>query len=165
MGGKQAGLIGLLSAAAVSDITAVVAYDSIIEDIANKLGYPTRVSVSLLRAYEVAESDLLLSVHGREIVSDALLSRFPRGGINVHPMLEQGYKGAYSVSRAIANKEPVISVSAHRMTAEVDAGEVLCTERFRLPSTFYQQPRTPGEVYNLLYPLYAEVVVATLLTM
>ena len=102
------------------------------------------------------EADALLCVHGRLVVSDRVLDQFPRGGVNLHPFLDQ-FPGADPVSRAVEAGVTEASVWAHRMTGEVDKGEVLAVARAPMP----ENP-TVERVYNVLYPLYAEVALEAL---
>ena len=57
----------------------------------------------------------------------------------------------------MSNADPVtVSVGAHIMTDKVDDGPLI-VERFEYLGTHEQSNR--AEVYNLLYPLYAKVLI------
>jgi methionyl-tRNA formyltransferase len=158
LGGKQAGCVGLLaSIAAGCDVRGVVGYDELVRELASALELRQFDSIGddgtrgLLR-----ESDLLISVHGRELVPDDLL-RLPRlGGINVHPCL-YAYKGANPVGRLLADGNPKASVGVHRMTSELDGGEVLVEEFVDV-----SEASSVDAVYNRLYPHYATALVRAL---
>ena len=88
-------------------------------------------------------------------MSDELLAHTKYGGINVHPCL-YGYKGANPVERLLKDGNTRASVGVHRMTAQVDEGEVLAEEFVDVTGT------TVDEVYNALYPAYATALIKAL---
>ena len=151
MGSKQAGCIGLLTAiAADCRIQGVVAYGNIIGDLATNLGLPTFNSFKLPSVEELlTESDLLISVHLPYILPKRLLELPRLGCINVHPCLYL-YKGLHPIDRFLSDGHTKASVGVHRMTEEVDAGEVLVEEYVDVTGK-----RTVEEIYNVLYPYYS----------
>jgi len=154
LGSKQAGCIGLLTlAAAGCTIEAVVAYDSFVLNLAGLLHIRDFASIKQGEMEELlAHSDLLVSVHGREIVPKELF-RLPRlGSINVHPCLYR-YKGANPIARLLQDGCTQASVGVHRMTENIDEGEVLVEEFVDVEGS-----RSAEEVYNVLYPFYAIVL-------
>ena len=93
MGGRQAGIIGLLTVQALGhDTPLIVVSDPQMEQVARSLTYGA-VYRSLSEINDWDSVDLLLSVHGREIVSQSVLEGLPLGGVNVHPCLF-GFKGS-----------------------------------------------------------------------
>ncbi len=52
--------------------------------------------------------------------------------INFHPSPLPVGRGAYPLPRAILENHPFWGVTCHRLTAEIDAGEILATEHFPL---------------------------------
>lgn len=107
------------------------------------------------------EMDLLLCVHGREIVPEDVLTWFRLGGINLHPFLDK-YPGANPIERAISAGEKVATVHAHRMTSEVDKGEIVAYATAKIPTKSEQSTLDPVHVYNELYPLYTQVTAVIL---
>jgi methionyl-tRNA formyltransferase len=161
VGGRQAGCVGLLAASAAGcNALAVVAYDDLVGEVAATLGILLLESIRGEDARDVLQrSDLLISVHGRELVPDELL-RLPRlGGINVHPCL-YAYKGANPVGRLLADGNPKASVGVHRMTSELDRGDVLVEEFVDVS----EEISIEG-VYNRLYPHYATALVRAIATL
>lgn len=151
MGNRQAGCIGLLTlyAAGITPI-GVVAYDDSVRQLATTLGLQVSSSVhdpDFLKA--LSNSKLLVSVHGRQIVPNALLDMPALGGINVHPCL-YAYKGADPVGRLLADGNTKASVGVHRMTDALDEGEVLIEEFIMVDGK-----ETVLDIYNSLYPIYA----------
>lgn len=151
VGGQVAGLVGLLAVAAKwpGAIQNVVACDRLIEDAAEGLGIPWVWNVF----DEVVEgTDLLVCVHGREILSSNILALPAHGGLNLHPCLSE-FPGKDPIGRFLAAHRTRASVGAHQMTAQVDRGLVL-VEHFL---TILKATRRE-EVYQQLYPVYAEVL-------
>ncbi len=177
MGGRQAGVIGLLTLCATGNRPlCVVYYSDDVKAVAEGLGIPRIVrkirGPGVEEAYfdlSIEAVDLLVSVHGREIVSDELLALPKYGGINVHPFLSD-YPGAGPVrqfikdywcsidpERTTPEKLGRPSVGVHRMTSEIDGGEILVEEFVDIAG-----PLTVEGVYNALYPHYATALIQAL---
>jgi methionyl-tRNA formyltransferase len=158
LGGKQAGCIGLLTVAAAGcSIKAVVAYDSMVESIAAGLCLPMLSSIKKPEIDKYLDgSDLLVSVHAPEIVPDRVLKRLRFGGVNTHPCLYR-YKGANPVGRLLQDGCTKASVGVHRMTQQVDEGEVLAEEFVDVTGK-----KSVDEVYNTLYPYYSVALLKAL---
>jgi methionyl-tRNA formyltransferase len=156
MGGKQAGCVGLLTLVALRhNILTVVVYDEIIAGLSAHLHLPISTSIKD-QADLLSRSDLLISVHGREIVPNKLLELPKLGCINLHPCLYK-YKGMNPVNRMLKDKETMASVGSHYMTDKVDEGEVIVEDYFNVAGSISAE-----EVYNRLYPIYSHVLIKTL---
>lgn len=154
MGGQQAGVIGLLAALAKgSRVLAAVSYSDelkVVLDYFNIPVYKTIRNENFVKS--LSNADLLLSVHGREIVKQDLL-KLPRfDAVNIHPFLYK-YKGTDPVGRALRDGETKASVGAHIMQERVDEGPVLVEEFVDVSGA-----DSVLEIYNRLYPYYALVV-------
>lgn len=149
MGGKQAGVIGLLTLLAHRErISTVVAYDDIPRHVAEKYHLP--VVRSIKKVDWNKPYDLIISVHGREIVPNSMLEMTRLGGINVHPCL-YACKGAAPIAQFLKSSVyPRASVGVHWMTEQVDMGAVIKEVFVDVPDC-----HTEIEVYNTLYPYYA----------
>jgi len=148
--GKQAGMIGLL-ACLRHDILGVVAYCEDTKLIANQLDIPLFDTIkSKWFQDELKQSDLLLCVHGVEIVPKEVFT-LPKVALNIHPYLYK-YPGADPVGRAVRDGTRRASVGVHYMTESIDGGEML-VEHFKNIA-----PHSVEQVYNKLYPLYAKAV-------
>jgi len=158
MGGKQAGIIGVLAAIATGNkIISAVSYSEDLTNLLKTMKIPTYKSIKDEPFIEIVRnSDVLLSVHGREIVRPSLLSLPKSGCINVHPYLYK-YKGANPVGRALNDRNFKASVASHMMVQKVDEGEVLFEEFIDVGEASSEE-----EIYNRLYPYYAHVVIKTL---
>lgn len=158
MGGRQAGSIGLLTALATrNNVLGAVVYDDTIGMVAEEMDIPTYSSIKedgFLE--EVKESDILLSVHGREIVPKEYLDIPPLGCVNLHPCLYK-YKGANPIGRLLEDGNSKASVAAHYMAEEVDTGEVIIEEFVDV-----EGKESVEKVYNELYPYYSVVVMRAL---
>ncbi len=79
--------------------------------------------------------------------------------VNLHPSLLPKYKGARAIEQAFASGDEICGVSVHRVSAELDGGEVIAQASFR---------RTPdmdfdafeAAIHALEYRLLPETVVA-----
>lgn len=131
-------------------ISGLVAYDGTVEKLAEALGLPTFSSIYHPEVSEILSScDLLVSVHGKEIVPRKLLELTRVGGVNAHPCL-YAYKGADPVNRLLRDRNTLASVGVHRMTEVVDEGEVLAEEFVDVAGA-----QSVDAVYNTLYPYYS----------
>ena len=151
-------VVGLIAYTIAKDygIDVVVAYDNI--QVYREFGVRTYDSVKHMEAwytsYVKEESRILLSVHGREIVSDETLKRYGYC-VNVHPFYNK-YKGISPIKRAIADHYTEADVTAHKMTSQVDKGDILFQEKTIVKGN------TEQEIYAELYPLYAKVIEQTI---
>ncbi len=148
-GNQVAGMVALLAVKAAGYDVVEVWQDE-------GYGIPLAVGATAPALWPDCEADVLLCVHGRQVVPAWVLDRFRFGGINLHPFLGR-FPGANPAARAIDAGVTEASVWSHRMTPEVDKGEVLAVARAPMPTS-----PTVERVYNVLYPLYAQVAVEAL---
>lgn len=120
-----------------------VCYDEKTKTAAKELKIPQYSKLTLDNLTE--KEDVLLSVHGREIVREPWLSK---KAFNIHPYL-YCYRGADPIGKAIEAENTHASVGLHRMTEKVDSGEVLFQAYCDVKNM-----GTHDEVYRQLYPLY-----------
>ena len=161
LGGRQVGIIGLLTTLASGcEVKAVVSKSRMLCEVSESLSIPVYDSIhklDILLSYNynrhlLSDVDILISVHSREIIPTELLKLTKYGGINVHPCLYK-YKGKGPISRLLADGETKASVGVHRMTEVVDEGEALYEQFVSLDGQ-----KTVVEVYNTLYPYYSLVL-------
>ncbi len=145
MGGQQAGNLALATLRAIGHRPDVIAYSQL--DNATMLNVYD--SIKGLSSYNY---DLLVCVHGREIVPESILKKLKFGGINLHPCLSK-YPGADPIGRYLADGGHTATVGAHYMTGEVDKGPVIC--EFNVETNGC---KTREEVYEKLYP-YSEICI------
>jgi len=156
MGGNHAGVIGLLMSKAYDDVLACVAYTEDVKELSLALRIPTYTTIkdpAFVNALNGA--DILLSVHGREIVPLSILNTRPC--INVHPCFFR-FKGGDPIGRLLKTEPPyLVDVTAHRMTEIVDTGDVVYSSEKIIDAVSSVQ-----EIYNHLYPMYVETIMNTL---
>lgn len=156
MGGKQAGCLGLLTVLALNNrVLCIIAYDEILGNLADELKILRFKKIRDVPSFYWPKSDLLVSVHGREIVSKDIFGTPKLGAINTHPCLWK-YKGKDPIGRLIDDRmvnlteNNMASVGIHRMTDKLDEGEVLVEEFVDVTGC-----ETREEIYNALYPYYS----------
>jgi len=153
MGGQTVGEIGLATLHTLDWKPSVIPYKGM-----KAFSTPKSDTYKSIKEVRIGAYDLLVCVHGREIVPKEFLDSLEYGGLNVHPCLWK-YKGADPIGRLIKNKDSMASVGCHRMTEKVDEGEVMCETKVKLPIT---GDLTTPDVYRILYPLYPIALVGAL---
>jgi methionyl-tRNA formyltransferase len=158
--GNQAGLIGLLTVKSMNiQVLGAVVYNTELLKICELLKVPT---FSTYKDYEfqnsLFSSDLLLSVHGREIIDDDTLHKPRFSGVNLHPCLNK-YKGRDPIEKLILSGDHQASVGAHFMTNILDSGNIIC-EIFQ--NVEYSSINDITSVYNQLYYVYSQVIIETI---
>lgn len=158
IGGRQAGIIAALAVLSKGNkILSAVSYSQDLTNILNTLGIFLYNSIEDKKFIKKLRAcDLLLSVHGREIVKPHILNLPKLGCINVHPYLYK-YKGANPVERALKDKEFKASVGVHIMSNKIDEGKVLVEEFVDVSGA-----SSVEEIYNRLYPCYSMVTLKAL---
>lgn len=151
MGGSQAGIIGILTLLAKGyTIIGAISYYEELTKILKYFSIPLFANTKA-QGYNdnLKKADILVCVHGREILKEEHLKTPKLGCINVHPYLYK-YKGANPIGRAFMEKNFKGSVGVHKMTTETDCGEVIIEEFVNVEGA-----KTEKEIYNILYPLYS----------
>jgi methionyl-tRNA formyltransferase len=114
----------------------------------------TPEGVATLSAWQ---ADLLVVAAFGQILSRDILAVTPHGGINVHASLLPKYRGAAPVAWAIANGEKQTGVTVIKMSAYLDAGEMLAQEALDIGSR-----ETAGELEARLARLGARLAMNVL---
>ena len=96
--------------------------------------------------------DLLVVAAYGQILSRDVLSVPPHGGVNIHASLLPKYRGAAPVASAIYHGETETGVTIIRMTAGLDAGDMLAQEALAIGPD-----ETAGELEARLAPLGARL--------
>lgn len=79
----------------------------------------------LLTALREARPDILVANNWRTWLPPELFDLPPHGTLNVHDSLLPSYAGFSPIIWALINGEERVGVTAHRMNAELDAGDIL----------------------------------------
>jgi methionyl-tRNA formyltransferase len=85
------------------------------------------------------QADLLVSAAYPQIFSKELLEATALGGVNFHPSLLPRFRGAHPHYWAIATGEPVSGVTAHFMTEELDAGDIIAQVAYDISALNYSE--------------------------
>jgi methionyl-tRNA formyltransferase len=93
---------------------------------------PEKLDAAVREAVDALAPDLLVSFAYGHIFGPRFLSRFPLGGINVHPSLLPRHRGATPIPAAILGRDRETGVSIQRLAPEMDAGDILAQERIPL---------------------------------
>ncbi len=82
-------------------------------------------SEDVLSAVRALKPELAaIALYGK-LIPDSLLQIFTNGNLNVHPSLLPRYRGASPIQSALLNGDVVTGVSIMRVTAKMDAGDIL----------------------------------------
>jgi methionyl-tRNA formyltransferase len=79
----------------------------------------------LLAALKDARPDLIVANNWRTVLPPEVFDLPPHGTLNIHDSLLPAYAGFSPLIWALINGEREVGVTAHRMNAELDAGDVL----------------------------------------
>ncbi|MEV0219637.1 methionyl-tRNA formyltransferase [Streptomyces sp. NPDC050704] len=79
----------------------------------------------LLAALKDAAPDIIVANNWRTVLPPEVFDLPPHGTLNVHDSLLPAYAGFSPLIWALINGEREVGVTAHRMNAELDAGDVL----------------------------------------
>lgn len=156
-GGRVAGTIALLTLMALGHkVVCVVPVDSPVAKTAKNLKLnikkPKDINNKKFVNYlKSLKPNFLVCCHGRKILKKDILAIH---AFNLHPCLYK-YPGADPIGRMLKEGNKKASVASHWMTEKVDRGKVI-VEKF-----LEVQGSNVIEVYNELYPLYAEVLIET----
>ena len=74
--------------------------------------------------------DLLVSAFFDQIIGEPLVAAARYGAVNIHPALLPSFRGVDPVFYARLADSPVLGVSVHRVTPELDRGNLLAQKKF-----------------------------------
>jgi phosphoribosylglycinamide formyltransferase-1 len=89
--------------------------------------YPKRQDLdrALIQTFQSTEVDLVVMAGWMRIVTPLLIQSYPGRLINIHPSLLPSFPGIDGVGQALAAGVTLTGCTAHLVTEEVDAGEIL----------------------------------------
>ncbi|MFB6721418.1 methionyl-tRNA formyltransferase [Kribbella sp. NPDC056345] len=101
-----------------------------VAELAEKHGVPVLLrnrpdDAELLEAIAAARPDLIVANNWRTWLPPELFDLPPHGTLNIHDSLLPKYAGFSPIIWALINGEEAVGVTAHKMNAELDAGDVL----------------------------------------
>ncbi|MGW1723528.1 methionyl-tRNA formyltransferase [Streptomyces sp. NPDC002306] len=105
-------------------------WDDSVADLAEKHGIPVLLrnrpdDPELLAALRDAAPDVIVANNWRTVLPPEVFDLPPHGTLNVHDSLLPAYAGFSPLIWALINGEREVGVTAHRMNAELDAGDIL----------------------------------------
>ena len=113
------------------------------------------------KAYEkeildkVKDLDYIFLAGYMRILTGDFLENFPGKVINIHPSLLPKYKGIESIERAYEDREEYIGVTIHYVNEEIDGGEILAQDKFRVDyDKNYDQ--VEDQVHKIEHKLYVK---------
>ncbi|MGW7351308.1 methionyl-tRNA formyltransferase [Streptomyces sp. NPDC054784] len=105
-------------------------WDDSVADLAAKHDVPVLLrnrpdDAELLTALRESEPDIIVANNWRTLLPESVYGLPPHGTLNVHDSLLPAYGGFSPLIWALINGEREVGVTAHRMNAALDAGDVL----------------------------------------
>ncbi|SNS75208.1 methionyl-tRNA formyltransferase [Streptosporangium subroseum] len=104
-------------------------WDDSVAELAEKHGVPvllrSRPDDALLRALRDAAPDIIVANNWRTWLPPEIFDIPPHGTLNIHDSLLPAYAGFSPLIWALINGEKEVGVTAHRMNAELDAGDIV----------------------------------------
>ncbi|MFF3754665.1 methionyl-tRNA formyltransferase [Streptomyces sp. NPDC002018] len=105
-------------------------WDDSVAELAEKHGVPVLLrnrpdDEELLRTLREAAPDIIVANNWRTWLPPEIFDLPPHGTLNVHDSLLPAYAGFSPLIWALINGEPEVGVTAHRMDAELDAGDIV----------------------------------------
>ncbi|WP_066951005.1 methionyl-tRNA formyltransferase [Streptomyces lushanensis] len=105
-------------------------WDDSVAELAEKHGVPVLLrnrpdDEELLRRLREAAPDIIVANNWRTWLPPEIFDLPPHGTLNVHDSLLPAYAGFSPLIWALINGEPEVGVTAHRMDAELDAGDIV----------------------------------------
>ncbi|MFD3455107.1 methionyl-tRNA formyltransferase [Streptomyces sp. NPDC058691] len=105
-------------------------WDDSVAELAEKHGVPVLLrnrpdDAELLEAIRAAAPDIIVANNWRTWLPPEIFDLPPHGTLNVHDSLLPAYAGFSPIIWALINGEERVGVTAHRMDAELDAGDIL----------------------------------------
>ncbi|MEU4088382.1 methionyl-tRNA formyltransferase [Streptomyces aureus] len=105
-------------------------WDDSVADLAEKQGIPVLLrnrpdDPGLLAALKDAAPDIIVANNWRTVLPPEVFGLPEHGTLNIHDSLLPAYAGFSPLIWALINGEREVGVTAHRMNAELDAGDIL----------------------------------------
>ncbi|WP_026239467.1 methionyl-tRNA formyltransferase [Parafrankia discariae] len=109
-------------------------WDDSVADLATEAGVPVAIRnrpddeelISLLKA---ADPDVIVATNWRTWIPPQIFNLPRLGTLNIHDSLLPAYAGFAPLIWALINNEPEVGVTAHMMTDDLDAGDIVLQRR------------------------------------
>lgn len=80
---------------------------------------------ALIASFRAAQVELVVMAGWMRIVTPTLIAAFPERLVNIHPSLLPSFRGMDAVGQALAAGVTLAGCTAHLVSEEVDAGQIL----------------------------------------
>lgn len=127
----------------------------------NPKEYSKKVEYEKMLLDKVKDFDYLILAGYMRVISPFFLERYKGKIINIHPSLLPLYKGINSIERAYENQDEEIGVTIHFVNEEVDGGEILAQDKFKVDYNKSLDEITE-QVHELEHRLYPETLIELL---
>jgi phosphoribosylglycinamide formyltransferase 1 len=101
--------------------------------------------------------DLVVLAGYMEVLSPALVARFERRIINVHPALLPSFPGLDAIGQALEHGVRITGVTVHFVDEGVDSGPILLQQAVEVPYT-RDRPRLEDEVHRVEHELLPRAI-------
>lgn len=101
--------------------------------------------------------DAIILAGYMRILSPLLLNAFPGRILNIHPSLLPAFKGLNAIKQAYDYGAKIIGVTVHRVSPEIDAGEIIDQAAFRLKKGMTLE-EVEAKIHRLEHKLYPRVI-------
>ena len=86
--------------------------------------------ITNLKSIYIKNSDVVFSVGYMKVINKELSSK--HNIINLHPSLLPKYKGLMTQKRMLINNEKEFGFTIHKVSAELDGGDIICQKRKKI---------------------------------
>lgn len=138
---------------------------AVFKEIANNHSIPmsvidTREEAQTLKSLRTLEYDFLISLSWRFLIPKEVFSKAKLAAINVHRGKLPEYRGAQPIKRALEKREQYITITAHEMVEEIDAGRTLIEKHH--PVNYDNSRKLMENIERIkkeILPLYPKVII------
>ena len=98
---------------------------------------------AMLKLLEEQQIDFIVLARYMQIIGDDMIARFPNNIINIHHSFLPAFVGAKPYQAAFDRGVKIIGATSHYVTAELDAGPIICQDVVRI-----SHKDMPGDLQN-----------------
>ena len=98
---------------------------------------------AMLKLLEEQQIDFIVLARYMQIIGDDIIARYPNNIINIHHSFLPAFVGAKPYQAAFDRGVKIIGATSHYVTAELDAGPIICQDVVRI-----SHKDMPGDLQN-----------------
>ncbi|MCQ2058471.1 MAG: formyltetrahydrofolate deformylase [Bacteroidaceae bacterium] len=98
---------------------------------------------AMLKLLEEQQIDFIVLARYMQIIGDDMIARYPNNIINIHHSFLPAFVGAKPYQAAFDRGVKIIGATSHYVTAELDAGPIICQDVVRI-----SHKDMPGDLQN-----------------